>query len=282
MKIITGSDLHLEHYFNFMDFGFSSYFKHNEYEADVLILAGDVLDTSCLFLDRVDEWFSNLSDRYEHVLYVMGNHEHYCGDFALTAERIGRQLARYPNIRLLDKRGVTINGVRFFGGTMWTNFNNGDPIAMYDAKRGMNDYYMVKNSKTPVSFKKKDENGNVTFHEREGKLTPHDVLEDHNAFLAALKADLEVHSTKDFYVITHHSPTYAMCHDDFRGHPLNACYHSNLEHIMLDNPQIKKWSFGHTHGRKRLTIGECEIILNARGYAQERISQTFDWAEIDL
>lgn len=282
MKVVSGSDFHLEHYFNFENFGLSSYFMNNEYEADVLVLAGDILDTSCLFLDRIDDWFSRLSDSYNHVIYVMGNHEHYCGDFVMTAERISRQLARYPNIKLLDKRGVNIDGIRFFGGTMWTNFDNADPIGMHAAKKYMNDYNYIKNSKKPVTFRTYDEEGNVQFKTREGHLTPDDVLEDHNNFMNALTTDMIAHPDKEYFVVTHHSPSYSMCHESFRGDVLNCCYHSNLDDFIMDHPQIKKWCFGHTHGRKRLQIGECEVVLNARGYAMEKISQTFDVAEIEI
>ena len=87
MKIQLASDVHLE-------FGPISLDNHG---ADVLVLSGDICVAADLMdvnnedvLDRFDrsttihKFFQECCARFKHVIYIMGNHEHYHGDFATT------------------------------------------------------------------------------------------------------------------------------------------------------------------------------------------------------
>ena len=70
MKIALASDVHLE-------FGPISF--QNTENAEVLILSGDI----CIAKDfgkKFEKFFAECSERFPHVVYVMGNHEHYDGD----------------------------------------------------------------------------------------------------------------------------------------------------------------------------------------------------------
>jgi len=55
---------------------------------------------------------------------------------------------------------------------------------------------------------------------------------------------------------------------------MNGAYHSDLSNIMLDNPQIKLWTHGHTHNCFDYVIGETRVVCNPRGY-----HQTSGWSE---
>ena len=46
----------------------------------------------------------------------------------------------HPNVHFLQNESITIEGVHFFGGTMWTDFNGGDTDAMIRAANAMNDF----------------------------------------------------------------------------------------------------------------------------------------------
>jgi len=48
-------------------------------------------------------------------------------------------------VKLLHDEEVSIGGVNFFGGTMWTDFNGGDLHAMETARSQMNDYRLICN-----------------------------------------------------------------------------------------------------------------------------------------
>ena len=95
MKIAVASDLHLE---------FGDLNIENTDGADVLILSGDILVAADIgrpdphnFMEgarsnRYADFFQRCSFQFPHVIYVMGNHEHYHGDFATTADRIQAML----------------------------------------------------------------------------------------------------------------------------------------------------------------------------------------------
>jgi Icc-related predicted phosphoesterase len=47
---------------------------------------------------------------------------------------------------------------------------------------------------------------------------------------------------------------------------MNGGYASNLENLILDNPQIHAWIHGHIHQRQDYQIGGCRVVANPRGY----------------
>jgi len=100
MKIALASDIHLE-------FGPLS-FKNDG--ANVLILSGDIIVANDLTerdaynikgaTDRSNKFhafFEECCSNFPHVIYVMGNHEHYHGDFKLTLKRLRDNLSYLRN-----------------------------------------------------------------------------------------------------------------------------------------------------------------------------------------
>ena len=146
---------------------------------------------------------------------------------------------------------------------------------MWLAKRRMNDYVWIKNSSVPVRFKVKDEFG-ITFHERTGNLLPSDVYDDHRIFLLKLQDDLEQHKDKDYILVTHHTPSFQLCHPMFYGDELNDLYHNNFDNLFYDNPNIRLAYCGHTHGNYVAEINNAKVVLNARGYPGEPSSVNFE------
>ena len=96
MKIAIASDIHLE---------FGDINLQNTENADVLILSGDI----CVAADigrpdphgilegarsnRITDFFKRCSFQFPHVVYVMGNHEHCNGDFAVSHSKIKSMLS---------------------------------------------------------------------------------------------------------------------------------------------------------------------------------------------
>src|SRR6202041_3873026 len=72
----------------------------------------------------------------EPVLYVTGNQEYYTR--RPMNEEDNRFKAwledRHPHVKLLLDEEVSIGGVNFFGGTMWTDFNGGGARAMENTR----------------------------------------------------------------------------------------------------------------------------------------------------
>ena len=82
-------------------------------DADAVILAGDIARPR-----EAASWASGFS---KPVLYVPGNHEFYGGSIVRAADEL-KQLCAGSHIRVLDNDEVIIDGVRFLGTTLWTDF----------------------------------------------------------------------------------------------------------------------------------------------------------------
>ena len=135
MKIAVCSDLHLE---------FGDLFFTNDQNIDVLILSGDICVAKDIgrpdpdnFMEgakssRIVDFFKRCSFQFPHVIYIMGNHEHYHGDVAKSASIIRSMLESHmlSNVHFLDKEFIDIDGVRFIGGTLWTDFNGENEMTM--------------------------------------------------------------------------------------------------------------------------------------------------------
>jgi len=209
----------------------------------------------------------------------MGNHEHYHGDFATSANILRTVLKEFPNIHFMDKESITIEDVTFIGGTLWTDMNKEDPHTLYSIKGDMNDFRIIQNSSRKVTFK---DNGGK-FHEREARFCPEDTVEDHKAMLAFIDE-----STKDktdkFVVIGHHSPCKMSTHPRYKEEVMmNGAYSSDLSEFILDRPQIKLWTHGHTHDPYDYMIGSTRIVCNPRGYINyEEIADNFDFKLLEV
>ena len=177
MKIAVCSDLHLE---------FGDLYLPNEEAADLLILGGDIFVASDLKswlydessqliaatssqkarADRVYNFIRRCLEEFNHVVFIMGNHEHYHGDYAETAKIIEGTFGPYNNFHFLNNEWKIINGVLFFGGTLWTDMNGEDPNTMHRIRMMMNDFNCVKNT---------NEEGKKVF-------MPQDAVDDHYQF----------------------------------------------------------------------------------------------------
>lgn len=275
MRVAICSDIHLE---------FGNIELKNEDQSDVLILSGDIFvagdrDLKMNVSNHVDQFFDNVSKQYKHVVYVMGNHEHYHGDFALTKDII-KQVIKHDNIHFLDKETVTIEDTIFYGATMWTNMNKEDPQTIYAIKGMMNDYNHIKNSGKSVSFKDKDGN----FHTRPGRLIPEDTVDDHKEAITLLKKALEENKGKKFVVVGHHAPSTRSIHPRYgNDYIVNGAYASDLTDIMLDNENIVLWTHGHTHHQYDYMVGKTRVVCNPRGYIyHESLAEVFSLMSVDI
>ena len=281
MKIAITSDVHLE---------FGDLDLHNDENADVLILGGDILvaedvknfsyvDEQIMaatpsMLARGERYYNFIkrcSERFPQVVLIMGNHEHYHGDYAQTASIIRTVVGEFSNVHFLDKEWRIINGVLFFGGTLWTDMNNEDPETLRQIAYMMNDYRGVQNSNRTVSYRvpdlTKDEVDAFSFKERPATFSPQDSVVDHKEFLKQLDEVLALHPDLPTVVVGHHAPSKVSTHPRYKNEVLmNGAYSTNLDNFILDRRQIKLWTHGHTHEDFDYMVGTTRVVCNPRGY----------------
>lgn len=271
MKIQVVSDLHLE-------FGNISITNN---DADVLVLSGDICVASGFEEERYSKLFFNFfkecSERFSHVIYICGNHEHYKGDIALTVGILKDKLQEFKNIYILEQEVKVINGVTFIAGTLWTDMNKGDPVTLFHIKSVMNDYKAITDSNEMVSYKFISE-GKQHLKQRPSKFTPEKSMELHNKMTQYIKDVVtNIPSDGKVVVVGHHAPCKKSVKPMYEGDvATNGAYSSDLSSIMLDYPQIKLWTHGHTHDSFDYVIGNTRVVCNPRGYYNYMENEHFD------
>jgi DNA repair exonuclease SbcCD nuclease subunit len=273
MKLALASDVHLE---------FGHFELVNRHNAEVLILSGDIFVAVDAHNNprKYTKFFDAASKNFPRVYMVMGNHEHYQGDYAESKLLINEFLQRYDNIVLLDNEYEVYGSKVFFGGTLWTDMNKEDPITMNQIRTFMNDYTVCKNSNNAVHYNDPDGNKRT----RVGKLMPEDTVAEHKMFLSKLSSALESNPDKEFIVIGHHGPSKLSTHAHYAHEVImNGAFTSDLSEFVLDNPRINLWTHGHTHDPFDYIIGETRIVCNPRGYVgYETSAYNYDLQYIDL
>jgi len=265
MKIALASDLHLE---------FGDINLKNEENADVLILSGDIMIAQDLHdhphMDynpytpgaladlgrrqqtalRFRDFLKRCSFQFPHVIYVAGNHEFYHGKFIGSLQDLRNECGKYPNVYFMEDDMRTINDVTFIGCTLWTDMNKGDPLTLHAVADMMNDYRIIRH----------DEHGY-------SKLRPAHTAARHRRSLEYIRTVIEGMFDEKFVVVGHMSPSKMSTHPRYQNDQLmNGAYSSDLSEFILDHPQIKLWTHGHTHHKFDYMIGETRIVYNPRGY----------------
>jgi Icc-related predicted phosphoesterase len=233
MKLHVLSDLHTE----FGDF------DPPETDADVVVLAGDI----GVGTDGV-EWAAR-QYRKVPVTYVPGNHEYYHFDIGITEQLKSSAPA---NIHVLDQDAYEIEGVRFLGTTLWTDFKlYGEGEAWFsrrEAKRSIDDFRSIRNGARPF--------------------TPEDSVRLHEMSRAWLVGELQKEVNGRTVIVTHHLPATPSIAGRYRNDPLNPAFASSLEDI-IERYQPELWIHGHTHVACDYEIYGTRVVCNPRGYPTE-------------
>lgn len=247
-------------------------------DCDLVICAGDVGPP----LRESLKW---LAKHYpsQRKIYVPGNHDYYSAEVKNHPElktTYERERAEAPavaadlGIDLLDNASVEIEGVRFLGSTLWTDFGSApDYLTFADRIRAamrMNDYRLVKVGKG-----------------RGGdRLLPRDTINAHKVAVKWLTEQLAQPFDGETVVVTHHAPSEKSLFGGKVGQDLDWCYASNLEHLMMpaDSPEAiargltpnhvppSAWIHGHVHANQDYRVGAgvdtdgCRVLANPRGY----------------
>jgi Icc-related predicted phosphoesterase len=262
MKIALASDLHLE---------FGSIELVNDQNADVLILSGDIMVAEDLHdhprdetppevekilgkrqqtAKRYRDFLHRCSVQFPHTIYVAGNHEFYHGKWHQTLDYLHEECSLYPNVYFLEDQTKEINDVVFVGVSLWTDMNGGDPLTIHACDRSMNDYRMIRED--AAGFR---------------KLRPSDTVHRHKKSLSYIKKTIESDTDKKYIVVGHHSPTKQSVKPEYQNdYHINGAYSSDLSNFILEHPQIKIWTHGHTHDLFDYFVGTTRIVCNPRGY----------------
>ena len=87
-----------------------------------------------------------------------------------------------------------------------------------------------------------------------------------------------------FVVCGHHSPSKLSTHPRYADDEImNGGYSSNMNDYILDHPQIRLWTHGHTHHVFDYMIGSTRIVCNPRGYVgYEDRAEEFELITVEI
>lgn len=244
MKLWIVSDIHLE-------FG-EPFLQTPPNGVDVMVCAGDVA------IKGIVNGLRSLAKTFARqipVVVVAGNHDLYGASLEESVRDAREYASGLPNLHFLENDACEIDGVRFVGGTLWTDFRlygRNPTVAMSYAQSGMNDFKKIKLSKRPFR-----------------KFRPLDAYHKHIETRNFIETELREHAGKNTtVVVTHHAPSPRSVGLGFRHDPLSACYASDMEDLLCEvGPAV--WVHGHLHHRNDYRLANTRVVSNARGYPQE-------------
>ena len=197
--------------------------------------------------EQLVKYFDAVRETTDHIIWLLGNHEFYHSEYFRVLDEAA-EFAQKHNIHLLDEALGTahleIDGVTFWGSTLWTDLKDGDYFVKKTIGNGLNDYH-------------------VTAFNKDGKsrrMTVDDTIEINKRTREQINWGADV-------VLTHHCPLTIK----HKLYPMdNVTYgfcNTGLEdQIAASN--IKYWMYGHTHDSCNTDVNGTSVISNQHGYSK--------------
>ena len=245
MKLQLFSDLHIETIP-------SAHFSLPVMDSDVIILAGDIH----IGLYGID-WAAEIVETHQKpVIYVAGNHEYYRREYFNLTQELRDFSVQVDNLYFLEKECIELNGVRFLGTTLWTN---------YRAEFGVDEFNKFKQSASRIS-------DHQLIKYRDHLFTPEDAFELNQESVEWLESEIDKPYIGKTVVVTHHGPSNSCIHPYYGFDDLTTAFLSDFDELVK---KADVWCYGHTHANLDTNVGKCRLVSNQKGYPHERMPSAF-------
>ncbi len=229
----------------------------------VLVVAGDL--GSGYSPTRVSIFLCLVAPHFKHVIYVLGNHEHYgtrYGEALVNIKKAFRSRCtdeHFNKVSIISDEVETLNidGVTFICSTLWTDY--GANLTQVETVRGIIEHGIADHR----AIRNQDYD----------YMKPAEFAELHKTAVNKIEELLKNSESNDrTVVVTHHLPSFTAVHPRFmmdeKSRILNHAFTSSLDHLMVKyRPAI--WIFGHTHSAYVGTVGDTKLLCNPYGYPHE-------------
>jgi Icc-related predicted phosphoesterase len=240
MKIAFFSDAHL-------DFkGATANLMMTEWpDADLMIIAGDLVELK--YIESALPVLKLCNEKYEKTIWIPGNHEYYGIDINDDAGIVQSYLDENGLQRIFyTSRGVTTHhDIKIVCSTLWTDFNNGSPMATVRWSGIMSDATMI--------------------HDREslsGRISAERIHELHDCCVSLIEQNID----DKIIVVSHHAPSFESANAYYRAQESTSYYCSDLVDLMFDAKDLPLWIHGHLHDAVDYTCANTRIVSNPCGY----------------
>lgn len=240
------SDLHLEQWYGMPAQKLADRLipQHENDGDSILILAGDISSK----IDQLLEFLNTLA-RFSRVVYIPGNHEFYGHDLNNWETKVAEGLKSLPNVLcpLTGVEAFEFDSCQIIAGTLWADGGK-DEAERVRVETSLRDFYVTafQGERWTVDSMRKI---NKVHHDRIDEL-------------------LKAQSDKVRIVVTHHMPSYRLCHPRF-GNEINGGFACNCEDILAYDHAPDLWIHGHTHDFIDTKLWKTTVICNPSGYRSE-------------
>ena len=241
IRLLILSDLHLEHRPSWS-------LPDGSPDFNVAIFAGDIAGSP---REAVEILLTQPALAKRPIVYVPGNHEFHGGEIEARLSE-GCAATVGTRVNMLDRETVVINGARFIGAILWTDYDFFPGIkdeAMIYAAKSLEDHRAIRIRRGARSL----------------AFTPADALARHVADLAYIESELARPFAGPTVVVTHHAPHRKSVAFEHLDNMLTAAYVSDLS-ATIERGKPRLWAHGHTHASFDYEVGGCRIVCNPEGY----------------
>lgn len=196
---------------------------------DILIIAGDLCHATTMH--NYIDFFNYLSNNFQYIIYVPGNHEYYYSEGTLeyTDQLIISFLKKFENFIYLNNKSVLIENYLFTGSCLWCEPEI-DP---------------------PPWFKI--------------NITKEEIVEQYQKSVEYLNNVSSI-NPKNHIIITHYPPLHIENKKSDRydkyGCDKYEKYYKNKDLVLINNP--KYWIYGHNHKNFNKSINNTLYLSNQR------------------
>ncbi len=243
-----------------------------------LVIAGD-LSSNHQIIDMKysngDCWLQRVARKFKYVVFVLGNHDYYKRNFSdehklLKADIIALGL---DNVHLLEQDTVTLDQVKFVGGTLWTSFNKHDPRVLAEWK------HIMLTDMVNIGCGAKTVQAYYTAELRAPDLRAPQVYERFMNTKSFIMKNLEHAPDQKLVIVTHMAPSELSVNARYKHRPsqlmMNYYFFSNLEREVTASG-ADFWFHGHMHDPVEYVLGQTRVVCNPRGYPYEGTRSSFD------
>lgn len=243
MKIFYASDIHSEfvRYPELPRFGD---------DADVIVLAGDI-GVGAQAMSYVNAVATDYPQA--NIIWVAGNHEFYGGEIDTRLDEFRRFAQSQSRVHFLENSKIDIEGVRFLGCTLWTDFSGMGEAAARDCKQ--------------LGWLRLADGSSIRHGNR--SLQCDDVARRFRDSYHWLDVELGRCDPARTVVITHFPPCNEARHGKIPVDYLSAYFQADAK-ALINRHQVSFWIYGHNHWSDQLPFGNTRLLSNQFGYPNER------------
>jgi hypothetical protein len=240
-------------------------------QAELLVLAGDIgsyQQGSRLLED--DFGLNRFSPRHgwpTPVLFVPANHEYDNCDFDDAHARL-RTTCERLGITWLERETLVLDGIRFIGTTLWTDF---DALVTADDRAASSPARMLR--RREKAFRAANYYLRKTGTTRDGlewlaEGWREQALRCQQWLRQALAAPFQGTTV----VVTHFAPSLRSVDPRYGLTPGSAGFCNSLSGLL---PKAHWWLHGHLHCQHDYVEAGCRVVANALGYARKGEQEGF-------